>query len=94
MDQMTSHDPRPKILEHSLTLHPETFLLNTTEITVQSREEQAKPVCASGTLGWGLQLHQSDPSALTHHWRGSHLSLKGLFILLVCHRIQLPWGHI
>lgn len=61
MDQMTSHDPRPKILEHSLTLHPETFLLNTTEITVQSREEQAKPVCASGTLGVGSSAPPERP---------------------------------
>lgn len=58
---MTSHDSRPKILEDSLTLRPETCPLSITGITVQSREGQAKQVCTPGMPGWGLQLQQNDP---------------------------------
>lgn len=66
MDQITSYDPRPKILEDSLTLHPESCPASTIGITVLSREWQAKQVCASGIPEWGLQLQKSDPFAVTH----------------------------
>lgn len=38
MNRMTSQDPGSKILEDSLTLHPEICPLNVTGITVPSRE--------------------------------------------------------
>lgn len=66
MDQMTSHDLRPKILEDSLTFRPETCPLSTIRITTQSRERQAKQVYALGKPEWGLQLQKNDPYAMTH----------------------------
>lgn len=44
MDHMTSHELRPKILEDSLTLPPETCPLGTVGVTIQSRQGQAKQV--------------------------------------------------
>ena len=86
MDQMTSLDPKPKILKNSLPLHPEICPLSPTGIMIRSRKGQANPVCASGTLGWGLSPNRA-PLTMTHHWRGSHLSLEELFSSWFAHNI-------
>lgn len=66
MDQMTSHDLRPKIREDSLTFHPGTCPLSAIRITTQSRGKQAKQVYALGKPEWGLQLQKNDPYAMTY----------------------------
>ena len=78
--------PKPKILENSLSLHPEICPLSPNGIMIWSRKGQAKPVCASGTLGWVLSPNKA-PLTMTHHWRGSHLSLKELFSSWFAHKI-------
>lgn len=79
---MTFYELRPKILEDSLTLSPETCPLGTVGVTVQSRQGHTKQ---------GLRedlSRPSDPSAVTHPWRDSHLSHGDLFISLFANKIQ------